>query len=68
MTISASVSVTMTVEVHVGSWSGKESFEGLRDQAIREAKNKLTRIVGAAGVHITDGPVALRVTMKGETK
>jgi len=64
--ISAVVKVKLEVEVTVGSWSPKETFEGLRKQAGREAKNRLTGLVGNSGCRVLSEPVALSVTLDGE--
>lgn len=66
--ISASVRVTLQVDVYVGNWSGKESFEGLREQAIREAKQKLSNTLAKQGgeMKVVGEPLAMHVIMKGE--
>ncbi len=66
--VSASVRVTLQVDVYVGNWSGQESFAGLREQAIREAKQKLASTLAKQGVEmrIVGDPVAMHVIMQGE--
>ena len=46
--ISATVRVRMVVDVTVGSWGASASFASLREQAIREAKQKMNHIIAKA--------------------
>lgn len=64
--ISAVVKVTLQVEVTVGHWSAKETFEGLRAQAIREAKARLCGLVDNKGCRVLAEPVAMSVSLEGE--
>lgn len=64
--ISAAVKVTLQVEVHVGSWAPQETFEGLREQAIREAKAKLHRLIDKNGCRIVGEPKSMSVVLEGE--
>lgn len=67
MSISATVKVRMEVEVTIGNWGAGESFEGLRETAIRESK----QIVESAffkkpGCRIIGEPKTMHVILEGE--
>lgn len=64
---SATVCVTLKVEVTVGSWSDKSTFAELKSQVIREAKQKLANVVSNKhDLQIVGDVVAVRVIMNGE--
>ena len=69
MSTSASVNVTLQVEVTVGSWGDTASFATLRDQAIREATNLLRdHLSKRSDCRIVGSPVAMHVILKGDVK
>lgn len=47
MKVSASVFMTIQVEVYVGDWEASQPFEGLHKHAAREAEEKLSRVIQA---------------------
>ena len=65
--VTAKVYMRLTIEVHVGNWEGKQDFETLYPQALREAevsvrhmtRNTNVRLVdthkGEMNVHISEG-------------
>lgn len=63
---SASVRVTLQVEVTVGTWGSAESFNTLRDIAVREAKQKLNNVLDRKGCRIVGEPVAMHVILQGD--
>lgn len=65
--VSATISVEMTVEVIVGTWGGEASFDSMRTQLIREAKN-IVRATGKDNIKVIGEPKAIRVYMRGEEK
>jgi hypothetical protein len=67
--ISATVKVRLEIEVTIGNWSGGETFEGLRDLAIRESKQKVfNAFANAAGCRIIGEPKSINVSLEGEIK
>lgn len=69
MGTSASVAVTLKVEVHVGAWNESETFATLREQVIREAKQSLViALQKHNGINIVGDPVAVRVILSGDIK
>lgn len=68
--ISASVRVRMVVDVTVGSWGASASFASLREQAIREAKQKMQTIFVRAETRdaVLVSASAMHVVLKGEVE
>lgn len=66
---SASVLVTLKVEVHVGAWDEAATFASLREQVIREAKQSLhIALQKRNDMAVVGEPVAVRVILSGDTK
>ncbi|WP_443698616.1 hypothetical protein [Pseudomonas sp.] len=68
--ISATVRVRMVVDVTVGSWGASASFASLREQAIREAKQKMNHIIAKADTRdaVVVSATAVHVGLKGEVE
>lgn len=68
--ISASVRVRLVVDVTVGSWGASSSFATLREQAIREAKQKMQTILVRADTRdaVVVSSTAMHVVLKGEVE
>lgn len=68
--ISASVRVRMVVDVTVGSWGASASFASLREQAIREAKQKMQTILVRADTRdaVLVSTSAMHVVLQGEVE
>jgi len=68
--ISATVRVRLVVDVTVGSWGASASFASLREQAIREAKQKMNHIIAKANTRdaFVVSATAMRVGLKGEVE
>jgi len=64
--ITATVRVTLQVEVTVGNWSPNESFASLREQATREANQALAGALRGEPMRVVGKPVAMHVTLSGE--
>ncbi|MPS27595.1 MAG: hypothetical protein E2576_11180 [Alcaligenaceae bacterium] len=69
MSTSASVVVTVGVEVSVGSWNETATFESLRGQVIREAKQSLALALQKhPNLKVVGDPTAVRVVLSGDLK
>ena len=68
--ISATVRVRMVIDVTVGSWGASGSFATLREQAIREAKQKMQTILVRADTRdaVLVSTSAMHVVLKGEVE
>lgn len=67
MKVSASVYMTVKVEVLVGSWEAAQSFEGLHKQAEREARQKLEQLAGrSSDVRLLPDPATMHVITREE--
>jgi hypothetical protein len=68
--ISATVRVRMVVDVTVGNWGASASFATLREQAVREAKQKLQTILVRADTRdaVVVSAQAMHVVLKGEVE
>ena len=67
--MSASVLVTLKVEVAVGSWNESATFDSLREQVIREAKQSLAiALQKHPDIAMIGEAVAVRVVLNGSTK
>ena len=67
--ISATVKVRLEIEVTIGNWSGGETFEALREAAIRESKQKILNVfANAGGCRIVGEPKSIHVSLEGEIK
>lgn len=68
--ISATVRVRLVVDVTVGSWGASASFATLREQAIREAKQKFQTIMVRADTRdaVLVSANAMHVVLKGEVE
>ncbi len=66
---SASVLVTLKVEVLVGAWNETATFASLREQVIREAKQSLRiALQNHNDMAIVGEPVAIQVVLAGDSK
>jgi len=66
---SASVLVTLKVEVHVGAWNESATFASLREQVIREAKQSLQIALQKHNeMEMVGEPVAIQVVLSGDRK
>lgn len=66
---SASVLVTLKVEVHVGAWNESATFASLREQVIREAKQSLRAALQKHNdMEMVGEPVAIQVVLSGDRK
>lgn len=66
---SASVLVTLKVEVHVGAWNETATFASLREQVIREAKQSLRIALQKHNdMALVGEPVAVQVVLSGDGK
>lgn len=64
--LSANVRVTFQVEVSVGNWTGSESFVSIQEVAVREATNKLQRVLkDTPGVRVVGQPAPIQVILIG---
>lgn len=64
---SASVLVTLKVEVHVGAWNEAATFASLREQVVREAKQSLRFALQSHNdMAMVGEPVAVQVVLKGD--
>jgi len=69
MPTSASVLVTLKVEVHVGAWNESATFASLREQVIREAKQSLQIALQKHNkMEMVGEPVAIQVVLSGNSK
>lgn len=63
--VSASVYMTLKVEVYVGGWEAAQPFEQLHAQATREATQSVRRLLGNdvnnAHIRIVDEPAVMHV-------
>ncbi len=67
--MSASVLVTLKVEVAVGAWNESATFESLREQVIREAKQKLQNALQKhSSIAMIGEAVAVKIVLNGTTK
>ncbi|RVD78203.1 hypothetical protein [Pseudomonas koreensis] len=67
--ISATVRVRMEVEVTIGSWGAGESFDSLRETAIREAKQKMNNVLAkSSGCRMVGEAKSMHVILEGEIK
>ena len=67
--MSASVLVTLKVEVAVGAWNESATFESLREQVIREARQSLVvALQKHSDITMIGDAVAVRVVLNGSTK
>lgn len=65
MKVSASVYMTLKVEVLVGSWQAEQSFEGLHKQAEREARQALERVLNKErGINLLSDSAVMHVITK----
>lgn len=64
----ASVRVRVVVDVTVGSWGAASSFAELREQAIKEAKQKMQNVIIRAETRDLSvvSATAMHVHLKGE--
>lgn len=66
---SASVLVTLKVEVYVGAWNESATFISLREQVVREAKQSLQiALQKHNNMDIVGEPVAIQVVLSGGEK
>jgi len=68
MKVRSTVYMRMTVEVRVGSWEAAQPFEQLHQQAVREAKAKMTRILDGDGTIVSGTEVMRVVTIEEPTR
>ena len=65
MKVSASVYMTLQVEVYVGDWEASQPFDALHNQAQREAREKLLGTFPAGGgIEILTVPAVMHVVTK----
>lgn len=65
MKVSASVYMTLKVEVHVGNWEASQPFEQLHQQAEREAKRAISNVFGTSGKYrVINEPAVMHVVTK----
>lgn len=70
MKVSASVYMTLKVEVHVGDWDAAQPFEQLHKQASREAAQAMTNLLHEAkerNFRIVNEPAVMHVVTKEST-
>lgn len=70
MKVSASVYMTLKVEVNVGSWEAAQPFEALHEQAEREARLALSNALQKAGtnhIRLTHDAAIMHVVTKERT-
>lgn len=68
--ISATVRVRLVVDVTVGNWGASSSFASLREQAIKEAKQKMSHIFQKSGTSDANlvSATSMQVVLKGEVE
>lgn len=68
MAMSANVYVEVTLNVHVGNWDPRATFESLLQQAKREAVQILETKLQGTGVTLKGEPGAMTVLLKESGK
>ena len=68
--ISATVRVRLVVDVTVGNWGASASFASLREQAVKEAKQKMSNILIKSNDRDANivSAQAMHVHLKGEAE
>jgi hypothetical protein len=64
--ISVSTIVTVTVEVDAGTYSSNATFEGIREQAMREGAARVEQLLAGKGRIV--GKPSVRTVMMGEAR
>lgn len=65
MKVSASVFMTLQVEVYVGDWEAAQPFEQLHKQAAREAEEAMSKLLtGQNKVSLSRKPAVMHVVTK----
>lgn len=69
MSSSATVLVTLKVEVNVGAWNDNATFASLREQVIREARQALiNKLSNDSDLRVVGEPVAVEIVLNGAPK
>lgn len=66
--LSATIRVRVEVEVIVGNWDASTSFESLREQASREAKQQVQSVIHKSGssMRVVGDPKSMHVVLSGD--